>query len=658
MVKTPNSLINESSPYLLQHAYNPVNWVAWSEACFEQAQQENKLVLVSIGYSACHWCHVMEHVCFEDEECAQYMNDHFICIKVDREERPDVDHLYMTAVQLITQRGGWPLNCFTLPDGRPIYGGTYFPKDQWLHVLKSLVHNFEHKKQETLDYAQKLHEGIIQTDSFVEHVHADNIAFDSEKLNELILRWSHNFDSNYGGDSKAPKFPLPNNLNFLLYYGTKNEHRKTLEHVERTLDKMALGGIYDQIEGGFSRYAVDMLWKIPHFEKMTYDNGQLLSVYAQGYLTFKKPLYKRVIEQTVKWLEDNLANEYGCFFSALDADSEGEEGKYYCWTKSEIENEFGTDHWITDFYNINQYGYWEEDKYVLIRSESDESFCKKMGWTESQFEEEVAAVNLRLLSLRNQRIKPGLDDKAIASWNALLCSGFIACYRALSDSSYLDQAKRILLWFEKYMMDDQGKLYRTFKNGIATIDAFIEDYACLVQAYIQMYEATLDEEQLNKATLLVEYCQANFKANDAGLYFYDDHHSRLIARKIDLHDNVIPSGNSIMATNLFLLSQLTTSRNYLEQAKSMLAQVYEGMAYYGSGYSQWGILLMHLTHEFYTVKIHPENFSNHEAILHTYLPNTLLCAQADSFEDFQVCYDGTCLLPTQTIDTVLKHIRL
>lgn len=657
MLNSPNALINESSPYLLQHAYNPVNWVAWSEECFDQAQRENKLVLVSIGYSACHWCHVMEHECFEDEACAQFMNEHFICIKVDREERPDVDHVYMTAVQLITQRGGWPLNCFTLPDGRPIYGGTYFPKAQWLHILKSLVYNFQHKQQETFEYAKKLHDGIKQTDSFIEHVEPDGIVFETEKLNELILRWSHNFDATYGGDSKAPKFPLPNNLAFLLYYSVRNEHPKTREHVERTLDKMAMGGIFDQIEGGFSRYSVDMLWKIPHFEKMTYDNGQLLSVYAKAFMTFNKPLYKRVIEQTMCWLEDNLSNEYGCYFSALDADSEGEEGKYYCWTKQEIESEFGSSHWITDYYNLNQYGYWEDHKYVLIRSESDESFSKKMGWSPEEFEEEIAAVNLRLMAIRTKRIKPGLDDKSIASWNALLCSGFIDCFRALSDVNFLNQAKRILLWFEKYMMDSSGKLYRTFKAGIATIDAFIEDYACLIQAYIQMYEATLDNHHLNQAILLIEYCQQNFKANEAGLFYYDNHHSKLIARKIDIHDNVIPSGNSIMATNLFLLSQLTGNKNYLDQARNMLAQVYDGMEYYGSGYSQWAILLMHFTQPFYTVKVHQNKTTHHAAVFHRYLPHIILNNHDDASEMIQVCYDGTCLLPTESIETVLKHIQ-
>ncbi|MFM6964978.1 MAG: thioredoxin domain-containing protein, partial [Sphingomonadales bacterium] len=296
-----NQLSNESSPYLLQHANNPVHWVAWSEDIFERAKAEDKLLLISVGYSACHWCHVMEHECFEDEEVAAIMNAHFINVKVDREERPDVDQIYMTAVQLMTQRGGWPLNCFTLPDGRPIYGGTYFPKEQWMHILKSLVHTYSHDRPKAIDYARQLHEGIQQAELI--DVPQEISAFSAERLHEMVVRWARTFDAFEGGTNKAPKFPLPNNWLFLLRYAQLFDEHKIEKQVQLTLDKMAFGGIYDQIGGGFTRYSVDMLWKVPHFEKMLYDNGQLTSLYANAYRHFKKPLYKRTVYQTVDWLQ-------------------------------------------------------------------------------------------------------------------------------------------------------------------------------------------------------------------------------------------------------------------------------------------------------------------------------------------------------------------
>ena len=429
MEKYTNALIQESSPYLLQHAHNPVNWVSWSDEVFTKAKLQNKMVLVSVGYSACHWCHVMEHECFEDEEVAALMNTFFICIKVDREERPDVDQVYMTAVQLMTQKGGWPLNCFTLADGRPIYGGTYFPKEQWMHILKSLQHTFENDREKVEEYAEHLHQGVQNSELINDAKKSEQ--FSEEKLHEMVLRWSRNFDSMEGGDARAPKFPLPNNYEFLLHYGVKYQNDKVLKHVELTLDKIALGGIYDQVGGGFSRYSVDMLWKVPHFEKMLYDNGQLLSLYSEAYKYFKKPLYKRIVYQTIAWLQREMLTKDGAFYSALDADSEGDEGKFYCWNKKDMKAVLGDDYnWVSNFYNLNERGYWEEEKYIPLRTESDMSFAHKMNWSLEEFELKISKINQQLLDERSHRIRPGTDDKCLTSWNAITIKGLCDAYSA------------------------------------------------------------------------------------------------------------------------------------------------------------------------------------------------------------------------------------
>ena len=387
MEEYTNDLIQETSPYLLQHAHNPVNWVAWSDDLFERAKKENKLVLISVGYSACHWCHVMEHESFEDEEVAALMNKFFISVKVDREERPDVDQVYMTAVQLMTQQGGWPLNCFCLPDGRPIYGGTYFPKEQWMHILKSLHFTFQNDLEKVEEYASNLHEGVQRAELIQKN--ETEIQFNIEKLEELVLRWSKLFDRINGGDSKAPKFPLPNNYLFLLEYAVQMNDQKVMEHVRLSLDKMAMGGIYDQVGGGFARYSVDMLWKVPHFEKMLYDNGQLIELYSKAYRITKRPLYKSVVDETVQWLEREMMADRGGLYSALDADTEGEEGKFYVWSQSELSETLTNDFtWATEYFEMGGLSDWEGNK-VLMRSQTDEVFLKEKGWTQEVFDKEL-----------------------------------------------------------------------------------------------------------------------------------------------------------------------------------------------------------------------------------------------------------------------------
>jgi len=375
--KHTNSLIHETSPYLLQHAHNPVKWMPWGDEALEKAKKENKLILISVGYSACHWCHVMEHESFEDETVAKIMNDYFVCIKVDREERPDIDQVYMMAVQLMTGQGGWPLNCFALPDGRPIYGGTYFPKKNWINILLNLVDLQKEQPDKMEDYANQLTQGLKLAELI--KVNTNETDFKKELIINCYNNWKERFDNVDGGPNKAPKFPLPNNYQFFLRLSTdpsptlpEGERVDLLEHINLTLTKMAYGGIYDQIGGGFARYSVDHYWKVPHFEKMLYDNAQLVSLYCEAYAVTKNSLYKNVVYETLEFIERELTAPNGGFYSALDADSEGIEGKYYVWTKEELQNILKDDfNLFADYYNINKLGLWEHDNYILLRNVDD-----------------------------------------------------------------------------------------------------------------------------------------------------------------------------------------------------------------------------------------------------------------------------------------------
>jgi hypothetical protein len=667
MEKYTNELIKESSPYLRQHAHNPVHWIPWSDDLFKRAKRENKPVLISVGYSACHWCHVMEHECFEDEEVAALMNKHFINVKVDREERPDVDQVYMTAVQLMTQRGGWPLNCFTLPDGRPIYGGTYFPKDQWVHILRSLDHTFRTDLDKAVSYAEKLHEGIVLHELIDEPVKNEDLT--QEKLHELVLRWSRSFDISEGGDARAPKFPLPSNYQFLLHYGVRFDHEKTLLHVELTLDKMAMGGIYDQIGGGFTRYSVDMLWKVPHFEKMLYDNGQLISLYANAFRHFKKPLYKRTVYQTVEWLQREMLSKDGAFYSALDADSEGEEGKFYCWNPSEMSTVLSKeDQWVLEFYNINQRGYWEDEKYIPLRTSSDVEVMRKKGWDEEELEKQIKRINGILLDERSHRIRPGLDTKRLTSWNAMVITGLCDAYGAFGDEEFLHLALKNARWIVSERIHN-GKLLRSAGSEEKHIEGFLEDYAHVIEAFIHLYSITFDRSWLDLAMDLSETVRSEFQDAHSKMCYFTAANSTLIARKMDLNDNVLPSGNSLMATNFYRLGELFHKEEYTQDAKQMLMNIHDGMEQYGSGYSGWGSLLMQFTCPSFQLAIVGSDVQEmHQALLKDYLPHAIFCGGLDlsipvlqdkSIMDktmVYVCTDGACLMPTSKLDEVRKQL--
>ncbi len=668
MEKYTNDLINESSPYLQQHAHNPVNWIPWSPDVFQQAEKEDKMVLISIGYSSCHWCHVMEHESFEDEEVAALQNKLFINVKVDREEHPDVDQVYMTAVQLMTQRGGWPLNCFTLPDGRPVYGGTYFQKDQWMHIMKSLNQTFQNERSRMESYASQLHEGIIKSELITEP--NEIRPFQEEKLNEMILRWSKGFDNEHGGPTKAPKFPLPSNYEFLLEYALHSDDEHIMNHVENTLDKMAMGGIYDQIGGGFARYSVDMLWKVPHFEKMLYDNGQLITLYSTAYKVFQKPLYKQVVYQTIDWLIREMRDDSGAFYSALDADSEGKEGKFYIWTEEELKEVLSKEYqWVKAFYSINNRAYWEDGYYILLRTESDKEFAKKMSWTIDELYDNINRVNQLLLDARDGRIRPGLDNKLLTSWNAMTLKGLLTAHQVFSDDLFLDLAVSNATWIKSRVMED-FQVIRSGEVGDRQIPGVLEDYAHVIDAFITAFETTGNSSYIEYADSLMQYCLKNFQDEKSGMFYYTPSNSKLIARKMELSDNVIPSSNSVMARNLYYLSLLLNNPSYMSISKQMLANVYEGMEHYGAGYSNWAILLNHFVYGFYEIVCTGESAREFaEKFQQAPITKALICYNDSNDESLPVfsgrsskqgriyvCTHGTCHAPVESVSEAMDLV--
>ncbi|HLW30314.1 MAG TPA: thioredoxin domain-containing protein [Brumimicrobium sp.] len=668
MKKYTNDLINSSSPYLLQHAHNPVNWVEWSEEAFVKAKEEGKLVLISVGYSACHWCHVMEHESFEDEAVAELMNEYLVCIKVDREERPDVDQIYMNAVQLMTQQGGWPLNCFALPDGRPIFGGTYFPKKGWMDVIQKLWKTYKEDLPRVEEYAKQLTEGVINS----ELVEAVVLKKDFEKstLTQMVQKWKQNFDFDEGGDNRAPKFPLPNNYEFLLRYGNQSKDKTVLNHAHNTLKKIALGGIYDQLGGGFSRYAVDHLWKIPHFEKMLYDNGQLLSVYAKAYQNENKLLYKDIIDKTIGWLMREMRHSDNGFYSALDADSEGIEGKYYTWTKEELQNILKDDfNWFAEFYNVNDIGYWEDEQYILLRKLTKKEWCEQKQLSLFDFEEQLKAVHKKLNTIRDARIRPGLDDKQLTSWNAMTIKGLAEAGLALQNPAYIQEAEKTAEWLVKHQFNSKtGQLYRTRKDGRSKINGFLEDYAHVIDAFIVLHEATFESKWIKTAKELMDFTIAHFYDEKSKMFFFTDKDTELITRKLEVNDNVIPASNSVIANSLFKLGKLYHSSVYENMSKQMLSNIYNQLPSYGSGYSNWGLLALSLTEEFYEVAITGEDAAKVRFELGSYyIPNTVYSGGKEISTPFlqdkaftkestiYICEDFACQAPTQSLaEAILK----
>ncbi len=667
-----NALAKETSPYLLQHAHNPVNWYPWGEEALEKAKKEDKPLLISIGYSACHWCHVMEKESFESKEVAQIMNAHFVCIKVDREERPDVDQVYMEAVQLLTKQGGWPLNAFATPEGKPFYGGTYFPKENWIDVLQRVADQYGNNREKIEEFANQLTHGVVNSDRIELNQKPSN--FHQETLEVMVDRWEDDFDLTHGGPDYAPKFPLPNNYEFLLQFSHLTQDAEVANYVKITLQKMAMGGIYDQIGGGFARYSVDELWKVPHFEKMLYDNGQLVSLYAQAYQAYKNPLFKQVVEETIEFVKNELYQpETGAFYSALDADSEGEEGKYYVWTSEELRAELGNDYdWVQEYYRIDQDALWEHGNNILLRTQSDQEVANLLGISEEELAKNLKKVKNQLLQLRNQRIKPGLDDKSLTSWNALMLKGLADAYFIFNEDSYLNLALKNAEFIEQNMQRENGTLLHSFKNGEAKINGYLEDYSFLAEAYLALYKATFNEEWLQKAQRLTDVAIVHFYNKENGMfYFTSSEDDPLITRKTEITDNVIPSSNSSMAKVLHQLGVYLEDARYTQMCEQMLNNVQMMMSKHGSSFSNWALLMNAVVFPHYEVVLTGAKLGSYRKELSQYfLPNCLL-AGAEKQSDLPlfknrivengskiyVCQNKACQLPVNEVKEALSQIQ-
>jgi uncharacterized protein YyaL (SSP411 family) len=580
----PNTLINETSPYLLQHANNPVNWYAWNTETLQKAKDENKMLLISIGYAACHWCHVMEYQSFENVEVARVMNENFICVKVDREERPDVDQVYMNAAYLINGNGGWPLNALAMPDGKPFFAGTYFPKENWVRMLEYFAGIYKNERAKLEEQAENVSKGIRE----IEHVPINNkeLVFSKNDLDDMFSTFENKIDWERGGTKASMKFVMPSIWEFLLQYHYFTGNERALKAVEVTLHNMANGGIYDQLGGGFSRYATDSKWHAPHFEKMLYDNAQLVSLYSHAFQVTKNPLYKKVVYETLDFVQRELTSPEDGFYSSLDADSEGEEGKYYVWTEEQIKEILKEDAPLfIDHYGITAEGNWEEGKNI-----PDVNYGKNKRPVTEQITKKLILLNKKLITERDKRIRPGTDDKILTSWNSLMAKGFIDAYKAFEEESFLNSAKKNIDFLLKNISPQKNSLFRNYKNGAASIHGFLDDYAFFISALIEFYQVNFDERYLLKARDLAEYVEAHFFDESSGMFLYtDDQYSDLIARKMEVTDNVIPSSNSEMAKNLFVLNLYFDNDKYEKQAIQLVKNVFEDVKKNLGYYSNWAL---------------------------------------------------------------------
>ncbi len=713
-----NNLQFAHSPYLLQHAHNPVNWYEWSEESLNIAQKEQKPILLSVGYASCHWCHVMEKESFENQEVADAMNNTFICIKVDREERPDIDAIYMEALQSMGQQGGWPLTAFLMPDTKPFYAGTYFPKDYFLQLIDRISMLFRTKKEELEQSAEEFFVALKISDTEKYHLQKNPLKrlLSIGEMDKIFENFIPNIDLKYGGRAKSPKFPMPCLWEWVLHYAnnTQNENSKkfAFDNLHFALEKMALGGIYDQVGGGFSRYSVDERWHVPHFEKMLYDNAQLLSLYAKAYIqsTDKKidflpdstkKLYVKIVYQTLIFCLQELHTKNNGFYSGIDADSEGEEGKFYVFTQEEIKNIFLEEFkkknteinqnnaentinndaleqelkLIYDYFEVEKNGNWEHFKNVLFCKEKDDNFIKKHQLLPQIFLEKYKFWREILFNYRNQRVRPATDTKILTSWNAMMLLGMIDAYKALSEKWLLVHIYNLADFLQENCYKNE-MLYRQPNRPEL---GFLEDYAHTIQAFIALYEITFENKYLLFAEKLLHYTQENFWDEEENLFYFTDKNApSLLVRKKEILDNVIPSSNAVMAKNLYRLGHIFSKNAYQIQATNMLLQVQKLIAQNVEYMSEWGQVLLLMEKPLLEIVIVGEEYQHFaKEIQKIYYPNKIILASKTGKENFElfenrentpennpknhtfiyICQDKSCLLPITDLEDALQYLR-
>ncbi|OFY64603.1 MAG: thioredoxin [Bacteroidetes bacterium RIFCSPLOWO2_02_FULL_36_8] len=669
--KKPNHLLRQTSPYLLQHLYNPVDWYPWGVEALEKAKKEDKPILVSIGYSACHWCHVMEKECFENDSIADFMNENFISIKVDREERPDIDQIYMDALHTMQRQGGWPLNCFLTPDTKPFYGGTYFPPDRWLQVLHNINENYRNKKKEIEKLAEDVTQHSNQPYLPDFEPKSENKQITLMELNDAFSTMESGFDKRLGGFQRAPKFPMPAIYKFLFGYYQLSGDKKALEQTLLTLNKMSEGGIYDQLGGGFARYSTDVYWLVPHFEKMLYDNAQLISLYCHGYQITKNERFKRVIKETLDYIFREMTSQEGGFFSSQDADSEGKEGFYYLWKMDELKSLLGADlDLFSDYFDVKPSGNWEFSANILNRATEDETFCKKHNLTQEELFRKLTAWNEKLLPVRMKRIHPNLDDKILASWNGLMLKTLTDAYKTTGDENYRKTAIKNAQ-FLKEKMSDKNFLFHSYKEGKTNVSGMLEDYAFVINAFIGLYEITFDEIWLEDAKNYLDYALLNFWDEKENLFFFTSGDTKLIARKKELFDNVIPASNSQMAINLYKLGLFFDKADYIEKSKSMFSLIKPFLSKNLSHTANWATLACMFSTPTAEIAICGKEADKlRKEMQATFFPNALFMGgtqegklpllenkYSQDVTRIFICFNKTCKMPVETVKSAMDFLK-
>ena len=581
-----NRLINETSTYLVGHAHQEIDWYPWCDEAFERAKAENKLIFISIGFSACHWCHEISRNCFENEIIAQTLNRYFINIKVDREERPDVDLFYMNVIEIITNSGGWPISCFTLPDGSPVYGGTYFPPDQFMEVILGLQQTYEDEPERLEEIGNEIMEMLKDADVIKEKKPIEKITLDDVKL--VIEPWRRKFDLKHGGTTGAPKFPLPISLMFMMYSAYYLEDQSLMDYVEITLDNIAKGGIYDQLEGGIFRYAEDVEWKKPHFEKMLFDNAQLIIVYCLAYRNKPKALYKDLIDKSISFMRKTGVAENGMLYGSIDAEVDEIEGGYYTWRASEIREALNNEDY--DF-AIDYFGIKEENdvRNVLFINDNVENLAKKYCLSVEESEEKIEKIKKILSGIREKRPKPNIDKKIILGWNSMAIGALCEAYRTFGDKSLLDRAIQMADYIIDNYIEDDFKMYRIIENKTP---AFLDDYSLTANGLMRLYRVAGDNKYLKVIKGIIDYTFKHFYDEKSGMFFLtDDTMPSRLPRMMDFVDKAYPSSNSVMVRVLTMYSLISGDMSYAQYGRQMICNIKGQMAGAGPYVSYWAYML-------------------------------------------------------------------